>query len=92
MVVVYKIEDYKVDKNTFVNFHPDIDIFKLWENVIADNESMIEKSQAAIIFKLIGGKFKVVTDTVLLIILTFEVNKLAFEHKAQPDISLLISG
>ncbi len=92
MIVVYKIEEYKVDKNTFMNFHPDPDIFKLWEDVIDSSKSMIEKSQAAIIFKLIGGKFKIVTDTVLLLLLTLEVNKLLFEHKNQPDTSMLISG
>ncbi|HXS36810.1 MAG TPA: hypothetical protein VN721_08925 [Flavipsychrobacter sp.] len=75
MIIHYKIEDKKIDKDIFSRLHPNIADLEIWEQVIEEQKSEIEAAQASITFKLNDGKFHVITETHLLLKLFGEVKK-----------------
>lgn len=80
-MIKYKIDGHEVDKTTFEKFHPDSDVRQAWERVIEQQKEEINKLDVGIVFKLINGRFKVLTDNLLLFKLIDEINKVREQER-----------
>jgi hypothetical protein len=73
MKIDYKVEGKPVERSVFKSLVNNLNIFKVWEQVIEESKSEIESYSVAIVFKIVDKKLIVLTENSLLFKLSYKV-------------------
>ncbi len=88
MKIDYKVEGKHVERSVFKSLVNNLNIFKVWEEVIEESKNEIEAHSAAIIFKIVDKNLLVLTETSLLFKLSYKVKR----HLQSSKQNLIYSG